>query len=107
MKTITLNSILVLMMILGGVRAADAAPKGSGATCTSQGKAWSELDKQQCSACGGKWTVSDTGCGGGVIAGSLTTLGGILSANPIVILAGVVSLGLAKSQCDGKCEAKA
>lgn len=89
-----------------GVRPAEAEPKSGNSGCTSQGKSWGELSKSQCSACGGKWTVSDTGCGGGVIASSLATLGGLLTANPIAIAGGIFGMVMAKKQCDGKCEQK-
>jgi hypothetical protein len=106
MKSI-LISLGIILSLVSTPALSLAKPKGgSGSECTSQGKAYSELGEDQCKACGGKWTVSSWGCGGGIIAGSLTVLGGLLSANPIVVAGGVVGLGAAKDQCDGKCESK-
>ena len=108
-KLVTAILLAFSVLMVSGPRTTLAAPNSTtGSTCNSQGKPFSSIeDKDECKACGGAWTVSSTGCGGGIISGSLATIGGLLTANPWAVAGGIVLLGKAKSECDGKCEAKA
>ena len=88
---------------------ASAAPSQTtttgGEACTSQGKAWKDLDEAQCGACGGTWSVSSWGCGGGVLLGGIAAVGGLVTANPWVLIGATGALAKAADECQGSCSA--
>jgi hypothetical protein len=88
-----------------GMHVAQAEPNGGkGGQCKSSGKAWGDLTKDQCSACGGKWGVDAMDCGGGIVIGSIAGVGGIYTANPWMIVGALGALGSAMVACEGSCQ---
>jgi hypothetical protein len=83
---------------------ASAAPKSGGITECPTGKTYGELDKKECDACGGKWVVSEWGCGGSIVGGSVATIGGLVSLNPWALAAGIGGLINAYDECKGSCK---
>jgi hypothetical protein len=102
---VAMVSLMALAMVLVPATVS-AAPKGGGpiAECPS-GKTYGELDKKECDACGGKWVVDAWQCGGGILGGSVATIGGLVTKNPFALIGGITALGNAYDKCKGSCEA--